>query len=662
MTLPFLWVLWDLWTGKVDPLRAVSPSNFYDLQGRAMLGGHFDLPPGSIGIEAFLHAGRTYTYFGLFPSLLRLPVLAVTHAYDGRLTAPSILAAWLVACVSACLLYWRVRVVVRGAAPMGWAEAVAAGASLAALTGGSVLVYLAATPKVSHEDLAWSVALTIACLFALLGVLERPSWGRLAAAAVLMVAAVLDRGPTGYACALGALLAGGRLFLRPASPEQRRWALPTACIGIGALVVSGVVGWLKLGQPFGLSEADQVWTHLNAHRRAYLAANGGNAFGLRFLPSTLRAYLDPLGIHLQGAFPYVTLPTAPPVAVGSVILDNTYPTFGIPASMPLWTAGAVWGVITAFRPRPVGSVALVRVLLVAAASAMAGILLFGYIADRYLGDAVPFLALAGAVGLCDLWRRLDAGRRTVRRAAVVGLCLLASFEVWANVGAALTPSGLWTPTQSLAFVQRQLALDPAATQRLVRVGDRLPYFAPAGTIYAMADCSGVYVSTGFSYATVPGQQLQHETWDPVLQGPGIVHVAEVRFTRPVRSGDAPVTVLTWGRTSVQLVPSGPGTVRTVVVDPGGPPGEWPPTTTAPQPVEAGRTYQIEVITDPNLQSITAGGLGGGVVHFLAGTGPAVVPVTPDGAAGAASVRDVTPPAPSMALCRQLVAGAGRPSR
>ena len=150
VTLPFLWVLWDLWTGKVDPLRAVSPSNFYDLQGRAMLGGHFDLPPGSIGIEAFLHAGRTYTYFGLFPSLLRLPVLAVTHAYDGRLTAPSILAAWLVACVSACLLYWRVRVVVRGAAPMGWAEAVAAGASLAALTGGSFFIGAASASKRSH--------------------------------------------------------------------------------------------------------------------------------------------------------------------------------------------------------------------------------------------------------------------------------------------------------------------------------------------------------------------------------------------------------------------------------------------------------------------------------------------------------------------------------
>jgi len=49
----------------------------------------------SLGIEGFLHGGHTYTYFGVWPSLIRMPFLAVSHALDGKLTAPSLLAAWL---------------------------------------------------------------------------------------------------------------------------------------------------------------------------------------------------------------------------------------------------------------------------------------------------------------------------------------------------------------------------------------------------------------------------------------------------------------------------------------------------------------------------------------------------------------------------------------
>ena len=169
VTIPYLLILWDLWTGRFDLFRQLNPDNFYDLQGHAILEGHLWVPKGSLGIEAFVHGGRDYTYFGLFPSLIRLPVLAFTHAYDGRLTAPSMLIAWFVTGLFASLLLWRVRVLVRGDAAIGMAEAVASGVTVAALTGGSVLVYLASSPKVSHEDLAWSVALTVAAVFALLG-------------------------------------------------------------------------------------------------------------------------------------------------------------------------------------------------------------------------------------------------------------------------------------------------------------------------------------------------------------------------------------------------------------------------------------------------------------------------------------------------------------
>src|SRR5579864_8647642 len=71
----YVWTACDLWTGSFDLFRYLPyEANFYDLQGRALLHGHLSLQAGSIGLEGFVHDGHTFTYFGLFPSLVRLPV------------------------------------------------------------------------------------------------------------------------------------------------------------------------------------------------------------------------------------------------------------------------------------------------------------------------------------------------------------------------------------------------------------------------------------------------------------------------------------------------------------------------------------------------------------------------------------------------------------
>ena len=70
VTIPYLWILWDLWTGSPNPLRVVSPSNFYDLQARAMFSGHLYVPNGALGIEAFVHG---------WPRLHLLRHLPVAH-------------------------------------------------------------------------------------------------------------------------------------------------------------------------------------------------------------------------------------------------------------------------------------------------------------------------------------------------------------------------------------------------------------------------------------------------------------------------------------------------------------------------------------------------------------------------------------------------------
>ena len=146
--------------------------------------------------------------------------------------------------------------------------------------------------------------------------------------------------------------------------------------------------------------ADQVWTQIDAHRRQFLAANGGKAYNRGF-PSRARwrRYLRPDGLRFTDVFPFITLPAAPPEAVGHVILDQTYRSASVPASMPLLFLLGVWGAVTAFRRRTIQRISLVRIPMLAAAAGTVGVLVWGYIADRYLSDFIPILFVASAVGI-----------------------------------------------------------------------------------------------------------------------------------------------------------------------------------------------------------------------------------------------------------------------
>ncbi len=666
VTIPYLWVLWDQWTGTINPLRQLPPDNFYDLQGRALLAGHLWLPTGAIGIEAFIHAGHQYTYFGLFPSILRLPILAVTHGLDGKLTTISMLLAWTVTGLSVSALGWRTRVLLRGSTPISAGESGCWALFVAAVMG-SVLLYLGASPRVSHEDLAWSVALTIATSFALLGVLERPSWSRVGGTGFLVLAAALDRTPTGFACILATGLIAVWFASGRAGSDRRRWALPVVAAALVPLLIAVAVSELKFGRPFGFSLADQVWAQVNRHRRIYIAANGASGLGVHFFPSTLVAYFQPFGVHLQTAFPFVTLPTTPPQAVGGVILDQTLPTASITSSMPMLFLLSVWGVIAAFWRDACRNLPAVRILILTTAAATAGVLFYGYIAERYVADFMPFLATAGAIGLTDLWRLADqASPNWPRRLLVVAAVALGLFGLWANLGAATTPVALWTATQSQNFVSFQKRISPNAQQQLVETGRELPYFAPAGRLFIVGHCQGLYLSTGWSYKTVPGQQAQHETWVPVDQPAGSGRLLAVRFNRPISASDAPVVLISSGSSTLSLVPTGYDRVSLAARPVGTPFGvTWPPASTPSLPVRPHVTYEVVVNADPLLTSITAGWRGVGIQHYWAGHGPAVIADTNSGGGneGVASVEDLTASTTtSSAICRELLAQSVRGHR
>jgi hypothetical protein len=548
---PYLWLLWGVWQPPKFFRKLAYEDNFYDVQARALLHGNLSIPRGSIGIEGFIQGGRTYTYFGLFSSILRMPVLVVSHSFDGRLTAPSMLLGWIVGAVFFVLLAWRVRVLVRGEVAVGWAEATSFGLLTFTYLGGSVFLWLGSTPYVFSEDLVWSAALTVGCLFALLGVADRPTWGRVGGAAILMILANQDRSTTGWAMTVGAFLLAGWFALGRAGAQNRRWWWPLAGAGLVALLLGAAANYAKFRMLFGIPIDHQVYSITNAYRRRFLASNHNSEVGTAFIPSNLLAYLRPDGIQFSSIFPFVTLPASPAPAVGGVLFDRLYRTASLPASMPLLSGLSIWGFISAFRRRPPERVARTRLLLLAAASAGAALMVWGYIGPRYLADFLPFLAIGSAVGLADIWRRQEGQGRSRRVLATLLVTAVAGYSLVANIGIAVTPSEEWTTAQTLRYVQTQQSWSGVAMQTRVGRSDTLTTYAPAGQIRIVGACDAMYISNGENFAADPNSLFTRKTWQPVQYGPAFLRTF---YVTPRTAAKA---------TTVPLVRAGPWVISVV---------------------------------------------------------------------------------------------------
>ena len=515
--IPYSWVLLVLWGSTVNAFPSDVSGSIYDTQARAILDGHLSLPNGSIPAEAFLHDGRTYTYFGIFPSLIRIPALLFTHSLDGHLTVVSIGISWLVTALFAALLLWRVRVVIRADAPLGWAEAVSYGVLLASILAGSVLIFLASQPQVYSEDLAWSVALTCGSLFAILGVVERPIWGRVAVNGVFLVLTNLNRSTTGLACILGTLLISVWFGLGRAGSDRRRWALPVLLTGGVALVVGSTIDFAKFHLVFGFPASEELWFQTVYH---YNHINGGHYFGIRFLPSTLQAYVAPGNLRITEVFPFVTFPDIPIPPVAHTQLFLRALTASAVTSMPLLVGVGIWGVIATWhrhQPMPVRSL---RILLVAMAAATSAVMIFGWIAERYVADFMPLLVLASMVGMVDIWRRLDGRGRSLRIVAPAVVGVLALFGLVASLGMAVIPNAHWTRTQLAHFVRAELEVSNLTGHPMARAIDRgtsFPAAAPVAQVFVMGRCQALYVSDSGGPLTTPF--LPELTWRLVERAP-----------------------------------------------------------------------------------------------------------------------------------------------
>jgi hypothetical protein len=506
--------------GRGSLLARDQLGDFYEAQARALFHGHLSVDPSVVSFEGFNVGGRTYMYQGPVPAILRMPLLLVTSRFDGRLTRVSMLLAYGVALAAIIKLGWRSRVAVRGDGPVGRFEAAMAGIVVFA-AGASSLLFLGAKPWVYHEALLWGAALALASFAALVGWLTRdePSWWGLVWAGVFAGGSLLSRPSVG----LGPVLALGLVALwelwalrRPAA-RTRAAVLRVVGLAFAAglpLLAYAAINQAKFDSPFKLPTDAQVLVSFDAKRRGALAANHGSLFGLKFAPSVAWQELRPDAVGFRREFPFLGFPSHRPSVIGDVVFAEQDWSSSFPASEPLLVVLAIVGAVVLIVPdrlAPGSRVRRVRAPVLGAAAGGAGVLVLGYMANRYLSDTLPLLLVTGLIGAAATTRWAESRRRGARRLVCVGAGVLALWGAWVNVAIGLqyqrevAPGAPGRSRAEWLEWQARLGPDP----RFVR----LPADAPLpsgdhiGRVAVIGDCGGLYRSTGGDWQPIEGSPV-----------------------------------------------------------------------------------------------------------------------------------------------------------
>jgi hypothetical protein len=485
-----------------DPLRGATAvryaEGFFEEQANAIRDGHLWVPNGSLGIEGFVVNGHTYSYFGIFPALLRMPLQLVTHEYDGRLSLISMALAWIVFAIMTTRLFWLIRTAMGRPATPNRLELVLAALFIALATGGTSITFDGSLPWVFHEVYLWSIASVVGSLYWLLRVIQEPTKSSVRWLFVFVLVAALTRTTGGWAVCLATIAAALWLATGRPRPRDTRLTASLLAVGLVPLGLGVVINYLKFRHPYMFPLQDQVWTALNEHRAEVLAENGGTLAGLQFFPSSLVNYFRPDGIRFVDFFPWVTFPSAPARGYGAV-LDQSYRTGSVTAFMPLMLLLTVASIPVLFRPLPTTMYRAVRLIWLGSLLVTGGVMAYGYIAYRYTSEFIPVMIIGGAVAVHALSAWLARRPRAIRHGVVAVMGILVAFSVATNMlvgysAAAMTYKG----PRLEAYLSHQVSISgsTAAYRALVHHSDGKPIGGTSDALWIRGDCDALYFNTG----------------------------------------------------------------------------------------------------------------------------------------------------------------------
>jgi hypothetical protein len=539
--LVFGWILVAAPGGLLDE-TAYGLGGFYDEQARAWFQGRWDADADAFFIERFTIDDRYYMYFGPWPALLRVPVLAVTDSLDGRLTRFSLVLGLVVLLTGVSRLIWQVRGLRSPQAPgddgpsaPSRAERAAVAAFVLAVGCGTSVVVLSASVWVYDEAILWGAAwatwtlsvgvsyllgpstrtLVLASALATIAVLTRVSSGVVGISLLAMVAVLELLGSRAHATIRGAGSCLARVLGLDGRLEGRRpW--PAALAASVPLLAYAAVNRAKFGTlvsvPF---HRQDLVNDLVPVRRGALAANGDDLVSLDQLPTNVFHYLRPDGISFHGLFPFVDFGDGVRL-IGSPARDVEWGSASLTVTATYLLLLAAVGAAVVCLPRlasrsDVREARVLRVPALAAAASAVPTLVFPAVHQRYTVDFTPALVLLGATGLYAL-AGLLRGRRLLRRTIVVAASSLLAWNVAVNVALTfnLQRSSVFTAADDRAeyLLDRirwteRLGIEPSLpVVRWDPTRDPMPPAARVSSILIAGDCTEVLLSDGVGWLSL----------------------------------------------------------------------------------------------------------------------------------------------------------------
>jgi hypothetical protein len=395
-----------------------------------LLHGEFDVDPAAITSEGHIRDGKTYTYFGIIPALLRLPLLP-TGAL-ARLDVTSLYCA-LAAMVALCFKLASV-VLINDELPKSRLQAIAFFVLvLSLLLGGAQIQFLRGT--IYQETIDWAGAISAAFIYcAVRGLIAKRefSTGLIAVMASLAGLGLLTRVST----ALGLYVAVGLLVLVLAWPSvgpfrdrlprfvhdlASRRTIVALTILLVFMALSGIVNYGRWGNPVAFSGDSSTYIHLMAtpERIVRLKAHGG--FNIERLWYGILYYFFPIWtiIRPDGQFLFSEFET------------RIFDTIEIPPSsfllsdpLLLMLGGAFLLQLPRLARERLLDLRAVVALMIGFLIPVLLILTFFCMAFRYRLEFYPFLEFAGFIGFYAIC--VNPGRVFALSRRKLSLILIAS--------------------------------------------------------------------------------------------------------------------------------------------------------------------------------------------------------------------------------------------
>jgi hypothetical protein len=422
--------------------RLFGPERFDKVFGSMllhMLHGEFYVDSDVIGFETFTRNGHPYSYFGVFPALLRLAAIPFTDVAQAQLARLSCLAA----VVLFVALQLRMLFIVDNSLPTRSRIPEFFVVTVAATVLSGPQLYILGSAWIYHEPVLWAAVL--AAGFNLVVIKAAFGEGGLATRhliglSVLAGLAINTRPSIGVALYVGAVLliawtawqrhrrpdvdgVGLQRFAKAISAlafDERIW-LPILTLGALA-AAAGIVNFERWGNPFTFADYRYYYVAQHLRLNDFEVLRNYGEFNLGRIWIGALYYATGIPWFLKNTAPFADFLNAqfvglegPPL---SPLLSNPLTILLACAGLyRLWWKSDLTG----------GGLAILRLALLGNAVAVILILSAMFVALRYRFDLAPFMTLAALVGyrsVCVSAANAACHWRTGLRIAAVSLCIL----------------------------------------------------------------------------------------------------------------------------------------------------------------------------------------------------------------------------------------------